>query len=81
MNVWSDLDLETGDQTCLIWRCPRKMKEAFFSNFEGEDGLGLQQHPMILHAFFLESILAHTYFFLDEFAQPLYGQVGSLLSQ
>ncbi|KAI1335996.1 hypothetical protein F5Y15DRAFT_427552 [Xylariaceae sp. FL0016] len=61
-----------GTTTYMIWRCPRKAKQAFLSTFIGESGLRLLDHPMAVHAFFTEKIVLHTHDFLAYFSNPLY---------
>ena len=48
------------------------MRENFRTVFQGESGLQLQRHPMILHAYFARNLLLMAYDFLQDFSGPLY---------
>ena len=48
------------------------MRGDFQTVFQGESGIQLQRHPMILHAYFARNLLLMTYDFLQEFSGPLY---------
>lgn len=84
--MWSDYHLEAhegpvgdsvrGPSACLIWRCQAEAKESFYRAFTGEGGKKLLSHPMLVHAFFLESIVVHAYDFLKHFSGLMYQWVG-----
>lgn len=59
--------------------CPPAVREHFKSTFQGNHGLQLQRHPMILHAYFAKAILLKTYDFLQDFSGPLYEWASTVL--
>lgn len=77
--LWSDYNLVTRDATYLVWRCPAQLKQKFYSTFQGCKARELQRHPLLLHAFFMEHVIVHTYDFLQKFSEPLYAWVGPAL--
>lgn len=70
--VWSDFNVQTYDNTLMIWRCPPDVKETFINTFNGPSGEELVLHPMLVHAFFAEQILTLTYDFLSIFSESIY---------
>ena len=70
--VWSDFNAVTGDSTCIALRYPTWMKEAFFTEFAGSRGGALVQHPMLLHASWMERLSTHTRDINAWFSNPLY---------
>ncbi|CAD6589452.1 MAG: hypothetical protein ASARMPREDX12_003838 [Alectoria sarmentosa] len=63
--LWSKYDLFTKRLHVVTLGCPPAMREDFQSMFQGENGLQLQRHPMILHAHFARACMLHTNDFLE----------------
>lgn len=70
--LWSKYDLFTKRLHVVTLGCPPAMREDFQSIFQGENGLQLQRHPMILHAHFARAAMLQTHDFLCKFSEPLY---------
>ena len=75
-SLWSNYDLFTKRLHVVVLGWPPKMRENFQSVFQGESGIQLQRHPMILHAYFARNLILMTYDFLQEFSGPLYEWVS-----
>lgn len=65
-----------GPSACLIWRCQAEVKESFYRAFTGESGKKLLSHPLLVHAFLLESIVVYAYDYLKNFSESMYQWVG-----
>jgi hypothetical protein len=70
--VWTDFDAVTGCTTCLVWRLPKAMKQAFVDDFAGPRGSILEQNPMLTHAAWTERLCTHTRDINMWFFEPLY---------
>lgn len=77
--MWSDYQLgkdangaDIATAAYMIWRCPLRVKRAFFSTFSGGNGLRLLDHPMAVHAFMVEKIVLYTHDYLARLSGPLY---------
>jgi hypothetical protein len=79
--VWSGYDLVTGATTALVLQCPEDKKlelvEAFGKGLKAEM---LKNHPMMLHAFFMEGIVLKARRFSQDLTDPIYNWVSSLIS-
>lgn len=71
-SLWSNYDLSTKSLHVVVLGWPPAMRKNFESTFQGESGIQLLRHPMILHAYFARNILLTTYDFLQDFSGPLY---------
>lgn len=71
-SLWSNYNLFTKRLHVVVLGWPPAMRENFQVVFQGERGLQLQRHPMILHAYFARALLLKTYDFLQDFSGPLY---------
>ena len=70
--LWSNYDLLNKRLHVVVLGWPPASREHFQSIFQGETGLQLQRHPMILHAYFARNLLLKTYDFLHDVSGPLY---------
>lgn len=70
--AWSSFDASTGSSTSLIFRYPVHLKDRFFAEFEGHGGIVLEQHPMLMHASFLERITTLTRDIHFSLCDPMY---------
>lgn len=57
--IWGDFDAASGRSTILAMRYPQSMKEAFFGDFEGARAVALEQHPLLIHALWMERLGTH----------------------
>lgn len=78
--AWTSFDVSMGSSTSLIFRYPVHLKDRFFAEFEGHGGIVLEQHPMFMHASFLERITTLTrevHFSLRDPMYTLQEELGS----
>lgn len=79
--VWSGYDLVTGATTALVLQCPEDKKLELLEAFgKGSKAEMLKNHPMMLHAFFLEGIVLKARRFSQDLTDPIYNWVSSLIS-
>ncbi len=78
-SLWSKHNLSSKRSNVVVMGCPPQMRQNFASLFLGENGLQLQRHPMLIHAYFARNLLLRTYDFLQEFSDHLYDWVSRSL--
>lgn len=70
--AWSSFDASTGISTSIVFRYPIHLKDRFFAEFLGPAGAMLEQHPMFMHASFLERITTQTREIHFSLCDPMY---------